>query len=77
LFNNLSPLTDMPRKTALILADEKTAAALICMPRADFRRLVKVGALPQPIDLHGFLRWRVVELEAIASGNAIDEEFEP
>jgi len=67
----------MTRKTALILADEKTAASLFCMQRTDFRRLVEAGALPQPINLNGFLRWRVADLEAIASGNTIEEEFEP
>lgn len=66
----------MPRTPSLILADEKTAAALFCMTRADFRRLVEVGALPSPIDIHGFLRWRVSELESVASGAAVEQEFE-
>ncbi|WP_324752063.1 hypothetical protein [Roseovarius sp. Pro17] len=67
----------MPCKPTLILADEKTAAALFCMQRAEFRKLVDAGALPQPIDLHGFARWRYSELEAVATGTAIEEEFEP
>lgn len=71
----LNQLTVMPRTPALILADEKTAAALFCMQRVDFRRLVEAGALPQPINVHGFLRWRVTELEAVATGTAMDEEF--
>ncbi len=65
----------MTQKYALILADEKTAAALFCMQRAEFRKLVAAGALPQPIDLCGFIRWRVTELEAVVTGEIMEEDF--
>ncbi|PTW51115.1 hypothetical protein C8N38_103358 [Rhodovulum kholense] len=43
----------------------------------EFRNLVQIGALPQPIDLAGqVLRWRVSGLEAILTGTVPDESFE-
>ncbi|WP_297775585.1 hypothetical protein [uncultured Roseovarius sp.] len=64
-------------RPAPILASEKTAAALLDMKPAEFRSLVERGALPRPQDIQGFSRWRVADLEAIWTGNAMDsEEFE-
>jgi len=61
-----------------IYASERTAAALLDMTPTEFRSLVERGALPSPFDLHGFSRWRVADLEAIHSGEAMDtDEFEP
>lgn len=65
----------MARATPPLYANERTAAKLLDMTPSDFRRLVGAGALPPPIDLHGFTRWRVADLEAIASGAAMDEDF--
>ncbi|EAQ22822.1 hypothetical protein [Roseovarius sp. 217] len=66
----------MPRP-APILASEKTAAALLDMKPAEFRSLVERGALPGPQEIHGFARWRVADLEAIWTGDAMDTgEFE-
>lgn len=62
--------------TPLILASEKTAAALLDMKPAEFRSLVQAGALPPPKDFHGFQRWRVSDLKAIADGAAMEDEFE-
>lgn len=45
------------------------------MTPAEFRGLVEAGALPAPINLHGFVRWRVADLEAIQTGAAMDEDF--
>jgi len=46
------------------------------MKLTEFRGLVEAGALPRPVDIHGFQRWRVAELEAIATGAVLDEDFE-
>lgn len=68
----------MPNRLTPIFASEKTAAALLDMKPDEFRSLVERGALPSPQDFHGFARWRVADLEAICSGDAMDiEEFEP
>lgn len=66
----------MANRPAPFLASEKTAAALLDMKPAEFRSLVQAGALPPPENFHGFQRWRVKELEAIASGDPLDGEFE-
>ncbi|MGY6697868.1 MAG: hypothetical protein ACXIUW_17835 [Roseinatronobacter sp.] len=60
-----------------ILASEKTAAALLDMKPVEFRSLVEAGALPPPENFHGFQRWRVKDLEAIASGAVMEGDFEP
>ena len=61
---------------APILASEKTAAALLDMKPSEFRSLVKMGALPPAENIHGFQRWRVKDLEAVATGAALDGDFE-
>lgn len=66
----------MRGKPSLILASEKTAAALLDMKPAEFRSLVQAGALPPPDNFHGFQRWRVTDLEAIAEGAAMEGDFE-
>lgn len=48
-----------------IFATERTAAALLDMPRAEFGRLVAAGSLPKP---NQFNRWDVQELAAIMRG---------
>jgi predicted DNA-binding transcriptional regulator AlpA len=66
----------MAKAPALLLASEKSAAQLLDMKLTEFRGLVEAGALPRPVDIHGFQRWRVAELEAIATGAVLDEDFE-
>lgn len=50
-----------------ILATEKTAAQLLDMKPAEFRRLVEQGALPKA---RRFERWDVEELRSVISGRA-------
>lgn len=50
-----------------LFASERTAALLLDMKAAEFRRLVEHGALPGPCRLD---RWDVQELEAIMRGDA-------
>ncbi|RVV99724.1 hypothetical protein EKE94_03325 [Mesobaculum littorinae] len=61
-----------------IAVRETTAAAMLDMPATEFRRLVSVGALPQPCRIGRHERWRVDQIEAILSGGAAlpDEDFE-
>lgn len=60
-----------------IFASERTAAKMLEMPCADFKRLVEKGALPKPITIGGeYVRWSVRELEAIKSGEIMDGQFE-
>jgi predicted DNA-binding transcriptional regulator AlpA len=46
------------------------------MRPAEFRALVDARALPQPIEIGDFVRWRVSDLEALKAGPSFDEEFE-
>lgn len=57
---------------------EATAAKMLDMPVAEFRRLVAADALPPPCRVGGHERWRVKDIEAILNGGASlpDEEFE-
>ncbi|MDT0683581.1 hypothetical protein RM543_12865 [Roseicyclus sp. F158] len=67
----------MSKRTPLLAVKETTAARMLDMRMSEFRNLVQIGALPQPINLAGqVLRWRVCELEAILSGAVPDEGFE-
>ncbi|WP_294930504.1 hypothetical protein [uncultured Paracoccus sp.] len=63
------------RNVQPLFASEKTAARLLDMQPAEFRRLVDVGALPCAVK-HG--RWDVAELQAIMRGTKIKpaEEFD-
>jgi hypothetical protein len=65
-----------------IAVQAKTAAKMLDMSQAEFKSLVECGALPGPqvhlIDgqSNRIERWRVADLEAILSGDAIaDDEF--
>lgn len=53
--------------TELLLATEKTAAKMLDMKLAEFRRLVDEGALPPPAR---FNRWDVSQIRSIATGDA-------
>ena len=60
-------------RIAPIAVAERTAAKMMDMAPSDFRRLVKSGSLPSPVDISGLARWRVADLEAVLSGAAMDE----
>lgn len=58
---------------------DRTAAAMLDMPAARFRRLVDAGVFPGPISIGGMERWRYADIEAIVSGKAAipePEDFE-
>jgi predicted DNA-binding transcriptional regulator AlpA len=57
---------------------ETTAAKMLDMSQAEFRRLVGAGALPPPARVGGCERWRVADIEAILNGSASlpEEDFE-
>lgn len=59
-------------RPAPLFADDKTAAELFCMKRAEFRRLVADGHLPGPCDLGGLERWDVEQLRRIARGASVE-----
>ena len=65
----------------LIFASDRTAAKMFDISYREFLDLVEMGFLPKPVLVGGqHLRWRVTELEWIASGAAarpeIDEDIE-
>lgn len=61
---------------AAIAASEATAAKMLDLPRGKFRDLVEQGALPQGRELApGIVRWRVADLEAILTGDAMGDDF--
>lgn len=60
-----------------IYASLRTAAALLDMPPAEFARLVDRGSLPGPVRIAGHERWDTEHLRKIATGEAIDPDFEP
>ena len=55
-----------------------TAAAMLDMSTAEFRRLVAAGALPPPVGIGGHERWHVAQIEAMLSGIAArpNQDFE-
>lgn len=56
-----------------IWASERTAAELLDMTPAEFRRLVEGGYLPAPREIApGMIRWDAAHLRAIGNGNAVD-----
>ncbi|GAW34980.1 helix-turn-helix domain-containing protein [Roseovarius sp. A-2] len=63
-----------------IAVKENTAAAMLDMSQAEFRRLVGRGALPPPCQIGEAVRWRVADLEAILIGTKRkpdgDDDFE-
>ena len=66
----------MANRPAPLFADDRTAATLFCMTPVEFRGLVETGALPGPVQIAGYERWRVSDLEAVATGAAMEEDFE-
>ncbi|RKT30338.1 hypothetical protein BXY70_2325 [Roseovarius halotolerans] len=61
-----------------IAVKDTTAASMLDLSAPEFRRLVEVGALPQPCRIGGHERWRVDMLEAVVNGDAAmpEQEFE-
>jgi len=57
-----------------LLANERTAAQLLDMKSAAFRRLVNEGILPGPVNIGGFERWDVEQLRVVASGAIAEGE---
>jgi predicted DNA-binding transcriptional regulator AlpA len=57
-------------RPAPIAATERTAAQLLDMTKAEFRRLVDAGALPPPVRVGDMERWRVDDLRRMLSGQA-------
>jgi hypothetical protein len=56
-----------------IFANEKTAAALLDLPVAEFRSAVAAGHLPRGREIApGCIRWETDMLRQIARGDAID-----
>jgi predicted DNA-binding transcriptional regulator AlpA len=70
----------MPLHAQPIAVKEQTAAAMLDMSRAEFRRLVGRSALPPPCQIGETVRWRVADLEEILRGNKRkpddDDDFE-
>lgn len=60
-------------RTAPILASEATAAKLLDLKPAEFRKLVDAGHLPRGRELApGLPRWDVASLARIVRGEAVD-----
>jgi hypothetical protein len=55
-----------------LLASEATAAKLMDMPVAEFRRLVQGGHLPGPVRIGDAERWPTEDLVRIAKGEAAE-----
>lgn len=62
---------------ARIAVTAKTAASMFDMPVSEFLRLVDAGIMPKPKPIGAHERWSFVELNAVVSGEAMVEEFEP
>ena len=67
-----------PRSLKPVAVRDTTAAAMLDMSAAEFRRLVERGALPPPARIGGLERWRVDQIEAILRADAArpEENFE-
>ncbi len=62
-------------RPAPIFADERMAAAMLCMKPAEFAAAVKAGHLPRPRTIMpGVKRWNVDELRRIGTGEGIEGE---
>ncbi|QOL80457.1 helix-turn-helix transcriptional regulator [Pseudooceanicola spongiae] len=51
-----------------LFVDDRTAAKLFCLSRAEFLDLIRQGHLPAPTKLGTYDRWDVEELLRIAKG---------
>lgn len=56
-----------------LFASAATAAKLLDMKPSQFRTLVAEGVLPRPVEIGGETRWPVATLEALASGQPMDD----
>ena len=68
----------MTARPAPLAVGDATAAKMLDMSASEFRRLVASGALPPPISIGGYCRWRVDQLTAILDGAAAkpEQDFE-
>ncbi len=66
----------MTNRPTPILVSEKSAARLMDMKPSEFRGLVDAGVLPGSTDFGGLDRWRYADLDAVATGAAMEEDFE-
>ncbi|ETX26586.1 hypothetical protein [Roseivivax isoporae] len=58
---------------------DTTAAAMLDMPAAEFRRLVALGVMPRPRKVGPHDRWRTSDIQAIIDGDTAwpdDEDIE-
>ena len=62
------------RPTPLALGKTR-AAALLDLKPSEFQNLVERRVLPEPVDLAGYERWRVADLQAVLDGSAMDDDF--
>ena len=60
----------LDNKTTALLATQADAGRLLSCSRFTIRRMVKDGQL-HPVTVRGCVRYRVEELEAIASGKGV------
>lgn len=67
----------MTNRLTPMLASDRTAAALLDLKPAEFRKLVEGGHLPRGREIApGLTRWDTEELRRIASGEAIEGQGE-
>lgn len=59
-----------------IFADERTAAGLLTLKVSEFKSAVDRGDLPRPCNVAGHDRWRVEDLERIATGQAMLDDVD-
>lgn len=67
-----------PRHIEPVAVKDTTAARLLDLSAAEFRRLVDAGALPPPVKIGPHERWRVEQIKTILSGEAArpSEDFD-
>ena len=67
----------MPAKPVIAVKDA-SAPRMLDLTANEFRRLVVCAALPPPVKIGPFERWRVSDIDAIFSGDAAlpSEDFE-
>jgi len=64
--------------TPRLAVKDTIAARMLDLPADDFRKLVRSGSLPPPVNIGKHERWRVADLDAVLTGAKIEsDEFEP
>lgn len=67
----------MIKRPAPIAVRDKVAAKMLDLDIDEFRGLVAAGSLPPPKAIGPHDRWRVADLDAILTGEAMETDFEP